>query len=165
MSDTTSLTAETPETSGLSGQQDWRPTLSMVGENTMLIQTPHLQVGVTTASGLRIWGTDSTEIAFGEPGPRPDLLPKTVADNPRVHSRYFAVYDRSHHDPAKVPQVMHVRELPTNAADYQAIASAGDGKLAAYVRIDLYDPSANVPAPIAPIAKAVAGAVIFVPTE
>jgi hypothetical protein len=134
----------------------------MAGSNTMLIETPNLQVGVTTASGLRIWGTDSTEVAFGEPGPRPGPLPKTVADTPSVHSRYFAVYDRSHHNPAKVPQVMHVRELPSEAPGNQLTASVQDGKLSAYIRIDLYDPSENV---AVPAAKAVAEAVIFIPTE
>ena len=115
-----------------------------MGENTMLIETPNLQVGVTTASGLRIWGTDSTEIAFGDPGPRPDLLPKTAADKPEVHSRYFAVYDRSHHSPAKVPQVMHVRDLPSSAAARRSKAAGREGKLAAFIRIDLYDPSDGI---------------------
>lgn len=56
--------------------------MSMVGDNNMLIETPHLQVGITTAPGLRIWGTDSTELAFGEPGPRPEDL----AEAPEVHT-------------------------------------------------------------------------------
>ncbi len=122
------------------------PRISRISESTFTIETPELGVGITTAGGLRIWGTEETTVSFSFPRPRLSGLPKqleAMGGPEECASVYSAVFDRELY----VPKIVLHETLP--AAEDAEEASA-------WIRLDLLQ---------LPEGPSLATATLFIPPE
>lgn len=129
----------------VSGQQEqgYQPRICRISEHTFIIETPGLDVGITTAGGLRVWGIEETSLSFRALAPRPRGLPEKMSA-PECASVYFAVFERG---ARYVPAIELHRELPEGMQVWRADT---------WIRLDLLE---------LPQGRSLAGAAVFIPPK